>query len=489
MRAGAPRRYLLPPRPRLRDWPSAGAAAGLLLGLCELLVAAWTGETPSPPVALALSVSAAGVCAALAGATGLGLRLRGARSSYSALVGALVGPLLATAAVGAAWSWLGASAGPSPLQVAGLLCALPLAAVTGATTARLCDQVERGGLPVSAPALWLCVGLALAAGERLFALGPPPPEGRWAALALLPPSALAAMGAAFAVARRRGNQSRASPGRLLALSAVATVLVACAPWLAPWALYDRALPPLGDGPPNVLLAVIDAAGAPGTGALDEVLAQGGFTPDELPGSAVRSVVTLPSGELLLPVLGTRGYATAAIVADAAAAEPVGAGEVDLRRGPRHALRSTVAWTAGAPFLLGPGGRLLAPLRLDGLRRTPAQLAGEARRWLVHWRSRRAPAPFFLWLDFRVAGAPGPPPHDALAGLLTELEHLEIASRTLVLVAAVGPEGSRRAEAALRLPAGWPPPDTDPPLFIGAAELAPALLRSVGGAEDTALLGP
>ena len=109
----------------------------------------------------------------------------------------------------------------------------------------------------------------------------------------------------------------------------------------------------------------------------------------------------------------------------------------------------------------------------------------ARRWLVHWRTRRAPAPFFLYVDFRAEG-PAPPSgagDAALAGLLDQLHQLEIADETLVVVALTDPDAAPAlgddVRAIVQPPAAWRWGDDgirSIPL-VRASELGTALYRS------------
>ena len=203
--------FLLPPRPALRDWPPAGACAGLLLALAELLLAAPGG--PPPRLALLGAASLAIAFALVALLLGAALQTLGQRPSYSALVAWVAGLIPLAAAAPLALPRPGDS-GILPLA---LLAIAGFAAVGMAfAAAQLADRSERAGMPANAVLCWGGVALLVAASESLL-LGERGLGGL--ALALMAGAVLtgaAAAGAIFLLSRRRGtSRPRASFGALL----------------------------------------------------------------------------------------------------------------------------------------------------------------------------------------------------------------------------------------------------------------------------------
>jgi hypothetical protein len=452
--------FLLPPRPAPRDWPIAGASAGLLLALAELGLAA--PARPPPDLALLGAASLALGLGLAAFGVGLTLRALGRRTSYSALV-AWVSGLIALAA-------LAPLALPRP-EVSGLLAlgALVLAALAAAAVAfaasQLADRSERAGTPANAIWCWGATAAVVAAGERLLlgerALGWPALAGAAGAVLL---GALAAC-AAFALARRRGaGRPRASFAQLLAGLAALALAAAYAPTAVPWLLAEREPPPAAGAPANILVLAFGAgagvARAPGSRAHDALAGWTGILYEPLvpePQRSLEALLTLPDGAPLAPALAGDGYATAAILADPSLGQELGTREIDARPGARARLERDLRWLAAAPWLAGPGRHLLERLGLGGGVRPPAQLASDARGWLL--RRGASPIPFFLLVDFRSldpsGAAAGVGAEDAAASLLDHLGQIGLADRTLVVLAQTEGTRERPLRVLIRPPLAWP----------------------------------
>jgi len=450
---------LLPPRPALRDWPLAGACAGLLLALAELLLAAPT--RPPPPLAMLGAASLALGLALAAFALGLLLRVLRRRPSYSALVAWVAGLIALAAAAPLALP----RPGVSGLLSLGVLGIATLAAAGMAfAAAQLADRSERSGTPANALLCWGATAALVAAGERVL-LGEPAFGAL--TLALLAGAVLAgaaAACAAFTLARRRGaSRPRASFGSVLSGLAAVTLAAAYAPSALPWLLADRE-PPLPAGvPSNILIlafgpggSAAQAADARGLGAL------GGWTGIHYeplvpgPERALEALLTLPDGAKLVPALASDGYLTGAILADASLGQDVGAREVDGRPSGRVRLERDLRWLAAAPWLAGPGRRALDRLGLGGGVRPPGQLASDARGWLL--QRGASPIPFFLLVDFRClepSAAGGAADEEAVASLLDHLEQMGLAGRTVVVLAQTGGPRERPLRVVVRPPLAWP----------------------------------
>jgi hypothetical protein len=446
--------FLLPPRPALRDWPLAGACAGLMLALAELLIAA--PSRPPPRLAL-LGVASLALAAALAAfAIGLALQVLRRRPSYSALVAWVTGliPLAAAAPLA-----LGRPGGAGLLPI-GLLAIAGLAAwLLAFTAARLADRSERAGLPANAVLCWGGCALLVAGAERVL-LGDP---GAGALGPLLLGGAVLAVAAAsallFALARRRGSsRPRASFGGLAAAFSALAVAAAFAPTALPWLLAERESAGAGESPANILVLAFgpgDAAGADG--------ALSGWTGIRYeprvpaPERALEALLTLPDGEPLVPALASDGYRTAEILADPSIGPGVGAREVDARLSGQARLERDLRWLAAAPWLAGPGRRALERVGLGGGVRAPAQLASDARGWLLQRGS--SPIPFFLLVDFRRLesgrAASGAGDQEAAAALLDHLDQIGLAGRTVVLLAQTGGPRERPLRVLVRPPLAWP----------------------------------
>jgi hypothetical protein len=472
--------FLLPPRPALRDWPLAGACAGLLLGLAELALAA--PDALSPPLALLAVASLALLVAASAALLGLALHALRMRASYSALVAWVAGLIGLAAATPLA---LPAADRSDWLALAALSCAaLALLGVAG-VAARLADRSERAGVPANALWIWGASALVVAAGERA-SLGAP--VLGIAPLVLLGALALAAAGmvcAAFSIARgRASSRARGSFAHLLAGLCVMALAASCLPQALPWLLADREGPLQPGTPAHILILAVGpapAASATAAGSLGALDGWSGIRYEPLvpePARALDALLTLPDGGELVPMLAADGYATAAILADEAHVQPIAAREIDAQPGGRARLERELRWLAAAPWLAGPGRPALDRLGLGGDVRSPAQLASAARAWLL--RRAASPTPFFLLVDFRRNGVFDPAEsareEQAAASLLDHLDEVGLSEKTVVLLVRTGGEHEPPLRVIVRPPLAWPRGAGEPVVArpVQASELGAAL---------------
>jgi hypothetical protein len=492
--AGAPA-FLLPPRPALIDWPLAGACAGSLLALAELGLCA--GEPPPPRVALLSATTLALGLALAALLLGLALRTFGARPSYSTLV-AWVAGLIALAAVAPAVLELrGAQPGAA---YAALAFAVLAALAVAFAAARVADRSERAGLPASARLWWGATALLVAAGERAAQGALPLRISPALLLAGLVLGAGAVATALFAFARRRGvSRPRASFAYLVVLLVPAAVAAAYTPAALPWLLADRERADLSDAPASILILAFGRAGdAPAQRDADRSEVLSGWrglryeAQVSEPARALEALLTLPDGEPLLPSLAGAGYQTAAILRDAALAGDVGVLDLDARAGGRARLHGDLRWLAAAPWLAGPGSELLGRLGFTGATRSPDQLAGDARDWLLRRGGTRIP--FFLLVDFR-SGEPAADEtvreQEAAADLIDSLEAFALADRTVVLLARTGGAGEPPLRVVVQPPLAWPgiAEDGAGPRSIAAGELGSTLQRIGRGNAATPVAFP
>jgi hypothetical protein len=241
-------------------------------------------------------------------------------------------------------------------------------------------------------------------------------------------------------------------GGLFFALAVAGAAVPAWPWWLPWLLYDQNLPPVGTWPPNLLVVALQAPASPSDGtaiaALEVLGAEAVIYADLAPEPEVGSLLTLPDGSLLAAHLYAAGYATAAIAGVPEGLRGLGIAEIDAGPGDRRLLEESAAWMGGSLLLSGSGSGLLAFLGNDRSLWGAEQLGAEAARWILDWRTTRAPAPFFLLVDFRTSE----PDVDALDGglrrVLDRLWELQLGSATL-LVLAVESRGSDASSPLLR----------------------------------------
>jgi hypothetical protein len=472
--------FLLPPRPALRDWPLAGACAGLLLGLAELALAA--PDALSAPLALLAVSSLALVVAAMAALLGLVLHDLAARPSYSALVAWVAGLIGLAAAIPLA---LPNEDRSDWLAVGVLLCAgLALLGAAG-VAARIADRSERSGIPANALWIWGAIALVVATGERAC-LGAP--VFGIAPLALLGALTLAAAGiasVAFSVARgRASSRPRGSFARLLGGLSLLALAAAFLPQALPWLLADREGPVQAGTPAHILIlavgpsAAASASAARGLGALDgwSGIRYEPLVPESA--RALEALLTLPDGADLVPMLAADGYATAAILADAGLLQSIAAREIDAQPSGRARLEHELRWLAAAPWLVGPGRPALDRLGLGGDVRSPAQLASDARDWLL--RRAASPTPFFLLVDFRRSGEFDPAEstreEEAAASLLNHLDEVGLSEKTVVLLARTGGEHEPPLRVVVRPPLAW---------LRGAGE--PVVARPVQASELGATL--
>jgi len=483
--------YRLPPRPGLLDWLWAGAGAGLVFGLAELVVAIPAGSALDPRLAaLVLGMD----CAAVALGSllvGVVLRAREVRVSRSGLVGAVVGPLLFAAVSGRIWRELASGGHTGLLGFAGLMTAALFATSAGLVSSRLADALERRGVVCAAIYVWGGVSLPLAASERLAHEVPfSGYVGALSALALvLSAAAVAWLG--VEIARLRESRPARTFGGLLSWLVLLSVGTATSPTWLPWVFYDREAPKIAVGPPNFLVAAMpDAGGSMPLDSLELQLAAPALAQLAFEGSSyeiapdaaadTRADTLEPGVGVLLtdsrkadvvPQLSYSGYATAAILPGDAAPAELATAELDARPGARVLLEGPLAWLGAAPLLTGSARPLLRWLGLDTDARGADRLAERAKAWLLDWRMERSGVPFFLFVDFRHAAVP---PRgktllersDARLGeLLEHLRTLEIDESTLVAVLIDG-ESTARAGARIsrivvrppvvaRPPIGWP----------------------------------
>jgi len=404
------------------------------------------------------------------------MRARGIRSSHADLVGGMLGPLLVVATVGPVllrsegiWSRLASALG------AGLLLAL-----VSWAGARLVRRLERDQ---PAPALTVWTGISLSLAGLAWNLYGDGPGAAWPAQASIP---IGAAVASVGLLRRAGARPRAPRTHfgapLLGLALVATAAPFWPSWL-PWLQVDQNIPDVGSWPPNFLFVALGASGAPqetlprSTSAVLVTLRPDAVTyPNLTPEPEVASLLTLPDGSLFGSQLYAAGYATAAIGAVPEEVRELGVAEVDDQPGGRRLLEESAAWMAGAPLLLGSG--LLGLLGHDRPLRSAEQLGDEAARWLLGWRTTRAPAPFFLFVDLRAPEADATAIDLGLRTILDSLQQLQLDAVTL-LVLAVETSDSAASPPSLRVlvvpPSSWPHP---PRLEVAATVWGRALCQSL-----------
>lgn len=473
--------YLLPPRPRPRDWALAGACAGLALGLAEVGISLASRLELPASLAAGLAASDALMVALVATAVGAATWAAGYRPSHSGLVGAVLGIQLFVA--------VSAPLVADPtLRSLGVVAVLALAiGALGVAAARLADRTERAGVPASGPLVWGATGLLVAGASRLAYDGALAAPGRLLGLGFA--AAVIAGGTALAheLGRRRGSGPRMRFGRLLVLLSLATGLLALAPALVPWLLLDRDLAPVASGPANILVAILPGDDIPNESV--EWMSLGG-TPYELPSSASPrdpAFPRLPNGRALANQLVASGFATALIAREPTRTPELASIEVDDRPGARTQLAGDASWLAAAPLWRGPGAPLLSWLGLDRAVRTPDQITTAATRWLLRWRTSRSGVPFFLRVDFRGPDTTTAEIDAGLGEILDTLHQLDVGATTLILAAAV-PAGasSGRSRATLRPPLVWQQPavSTGPARRLEPGELGAALARVAASPAET-----
>jgi hypothetical protein len=469
--AAAPERVrALPPKPRPGDRLRAGLVAGTLLGVAEAGLAWATGWELPPDLALLEIGGAAclgGLAAAVAGIVG---RARGTRTSYSALAGGALGPLLAAPALGRLLALALAPGAGGVSNAVGALLTLPVAIAAAAVGARLGDRLERSGTPLSAPFVLGPAALLTALGEN----GAESLRGVGGAAAAL----LLVLGvAALATALWTAMSARGFAPARWRTTLVGVVALACAtafaPRAAPWLVGEstgegHAILP-DDAPVSVLLLDLGRlAPARGGGAPASVwesqalslLASDGVryrrldtaTPERVAAALLRPDPTRDVAGLL----EGRGWITAAFVRAEERAQGLAVRELDARPGTGALLDLAAPRLAAGPLLAALPSSARSSLGIAGALRTPEALGAAARRWLIGWRSARAHAPFLLAVDY---GSDEPAldmesADDEIAAWERRLTQIGADGRTLVLVSALASDaGAPRVGLLVRPPLG------------------------------------
>jgi hypothetical protein len=358
------------------------------------------------------------------------------------MIGATLGPMLGVAIAGTIWQHATLAGTPTILALSGLATALMLAVAVSLATMRLGESLERGALFLSGPFVWFTAALPMASAERIL-WSETGPGIATASLIGIPLLVVAITMGRFEWVRRRGSRPPRSFSRIFVLLIFGAVAVAFLPWAIPWVLSDLELPALDEtGPPNILVVALGSVPASGSIGSEPGLAllalasvsYENVQPDGPYG--VRELLTTPAGQSVASELAANGYAAATILTDPERAPTLAGVENDSAPGAPVLLAGSFGWMAASSLLTGPGAPLLAALGLGEFFRTPDQIASVAKRWLTSWRMRRAPAPFFLYVDFgatdgvdrRNAAEAG------LVELLEQLEQLDVDHRTAVVVA-------------------------------------------------------
>jgi hypothetical protein len=363
----------------------------------------------------------------------------------------MLGPILAVA-LAPAW------AGFTRMGVLQLTAGLAAAGLVSLAASNLASTTEARGRPASALVAWAGAALLFAGVTRLFAPEHSPPG--WLVLASVPVGLAVAAAGLSGVAIRRSWALPSFP-RLLTLLVATALAGALSPWMLPWLLFDSSLAQLSPWPPNLIFVSLDAPqgrGEPGQDVVTvipavELLAVEAVTYDVYPQPLLGSLLRLPDGSSLPPALHATGYATAAIVTDPTRHPLVATEYRDERPGGWRLLEESATWMVGARFLLGPGSTLASLAGQDRDLRSPQQLGAEASRWLLWWRTQRAPTPFFLLVDFHAPSADAYSLDAALTELLDTLWELQLDATTLLIVAIErsGTDGGERGGQAILVP--------------------------------------
>ena len=307
--------FLLPPRPQALDWAYAGASAGLILGISELLASYPGGLPPPPPPIALLTVATNGlVVGVLSSLLGVVLRTSEKRISHSGMIGATLGPLLGAAIAGVIWKHANADGMPSLLALSGLATASMLAVAVSLAIMRLGESLERGALFLSGPFVWFMAALPMASAERIL-WSNTGPSIAIAGLVGIPLLAIAIAIARFEWARRRGSRPPRSFSRIFVLLIFSAVTAAYLPWAIPWWFSDRELPALSEqGPPNILVVALGSAPAStaiGTEPALVFLALASVSYEHVQPegpSGVSGLLTTPAGASVKSELVANGYA-------------------------------------------------------------------------------------------------------------------------------------------------------------------------------------
>lgn len=488
------RLYVLPPRPGLWDWLRAGVGAGLVLGMAEWAVALPAGGVAIPPE-LAASVFAIEAFVVGAGSLLVGVVLRLARIhlSRSALVGAVVGPLLFAAVSGEFWERFNPDRISAMIAFSGCITAALFAALAGLVCAHLGDRLERSGIVANTVFVWAAVAAPLAVAERLLHELALPAATVWLAALLLVGAAIPWLGAQ--VAARRGSQPARSFGWVLGWLVVLAGVMAWSPIAVHWLLYEPDLREIDPGPSNFV--VLRLPRAPGDSA-SALLGSGAVSYELLPEArGARGVLVTRAGNSVASELVAAGYATAAILAGDEPPPELLAAEVDSVPGARQLIEGRLAWLAAVPLLTGPARPLFRSTGLEAAARSSDQIAQQARLWLLDWRTTRSGVPFFLYVDF-LRAAPGTErsaAERATEGMEDLLEHLLMlgVEKSTLIVALEQRVNGRAApvRAIVRTPSAWPgPPPSGRAGRVRASELGQLLVEVArsDGATRIALPG-
>jgi hypothetical protein len=477
------RGFLLPPRPRLRDWPLAGAGAGCLLAGAELALAAGT-DTLRAPFALIAWIVAYHACsgAALAGFTALVLRSRGIRLCYSAAAGSIVGVQGALLAFDAFFATITLKQAPGA-AVAAAIFALAAASGAGGLVARIGERMERSGLPLHAPAVWLASALVLALASGLRGAE----GGSGIAVASVVGVAPVLGWLSLQWSRQRGVKPR---GNLAALGATAAFAVSALMGLhqaLPWIRYASAHRALPELPPVVLLSAGPDLAAESRAAVSELIGWRGVryrSAEAADTGSAALLLQLRDGRSLARALRESGYASASAHAAAAPPESDDFAEVDPGEAPLTGIARRAPGLRGLAWLRCCADPLVSGLRLDAPRRTPAELTQAAAQWLLDWRTHRAETPFVFWVDYRGAEGESDALVSAISALLRQLDQHEVGPRALVVLALPEASGDR-ASYVVRPPEGWAVPDrpSRAPHRLRESDLGTALLAAVASRAE------
>lgn len=486
---------LLPPRPRPVDAVWMGASAGLCLAAAEMAELWLRGIDPPGRVLLEAASLTAALSAAGAGLVAAGLGVAGRRPSHSAWVGIALGLLLAAPVAADALRELATAGTGDPLR---LVLGLGLAAGAGAAAGWSGGRLERAGLVLPGPAVWLVaaglVGLAGLAGQQ-GALSP--------GLGLLVAGVLVFAGLAAALATRAARQAPVvprAPARTFLLLAVGVAALAWGPRLLPWLLAEPL--PAGAVPEGRGLLVVDLGEfAPGAAPQPVTSGPGGVPAPELALLAASGVLyprlltaddaragwlRLVDGVPLPRVLRARGWASSWVGA------PVGPAPAGFEEdaGPPEAELSarTLAATTGGALRVATG---LARDVAAAPARDLAALTDTAARRLFAARALAPDEPFFLLVDFGGTSRDVAALDEATGRLLATVSALDLAPRTTVVVSwTEQSEGGGRAvrRALVRPAADAPVPRGALATPVLAPSLAAALARTERDGDAAPLPG-
>lgn len=425
----------VPPPARSRDWPLCGACAGLCLAAGELAALAALGASPPNDVALSMGALDAIGVSLLCLPVALGFHLADRRTNHSALVAGVVGPLLAVAELPGLLSG----------EFVASLDGFGIAALVGYLAARVGGRIERAGVPIPGPPIWLAVAL-LSTSARMLEARRESSVGLAPLLGLVAAIVACAFAAAWLAARASRREALAPwPwSRLFVALSLGVAAIAVAPSTLPWLLMDppgRASMPVS---PNILVVDLGSLGAdPGAHvpSLEALASTGVLFRRFLPGPDPRpgAWLTKTDGPGLLRALEARGYRIEAL-------GPVGSRPPGFARGPdpERFLHATV------------GGSLLASLGDRAITASPAaRLSAEAHRRIAHARALEPERPGFLFLDLSELALDPAALDTTLAEILELISELGLDSdgRTAVVWREAVDGGPVRGRAIIRLGPG------------------------------------